>query len=315
MSEGTTPQAAEALLACLRADYDGLLNALAHATLAGTVSPDERARLKRDIAALYRVTDRQLVALAHLKDEVRELVAAWKQLPDDPPVELSGALSDPGPVSAMRARAPIGEHTSIRVDHLGASTFVAKGWTAISGGDYARAEEALGRALALSPDDPEANALLGWALMHQERLDEAREISAQVLARSPDFALARVNLGYISLRQGDHAAAIEQLGAAVRDDVDRKAALYATHYLGLVYVRRAMYEDAVACFRRALALGPNLVEAYYEMGRAHWLAGDADAAREAWRAGAAAGKFNPWSARCADVLDRVEQGGAPPPLD
>jgi hypothetical protein len=45
------------------------------------------------------------------------------------------------------------------------------------------------------------------------------------------------------------------------------------------------------------------------------MAGDREAAAQAWRAGAASGKFNPWGARCAEVLERLEQGGGPPPLE
>jgi tetratricopeptide (TPR) repeat protein len=136
-----------------------------------------------------------------------------------------------------------------------------------------------------------------------------------VLARAPHYTLAQVNLGYIALRRGEHARALELLAPATRDETDRKAALYATFYVGLVYLHRGMHADAVAYFRQALALGPNLVEAYYETGRAHWMAGDREAAAQAWRAGAASGKFNPWGARCAEVLERLQQGGGPPPLE
>jgi Flp pilus assembly protein TadD len=320
----------------LRAEHDALLAQLHAGTFAGTVSDDERARLKREIATLYRRIDRRLAALAALRDDVKALIGAWKELPparsdmpaparpgdaaegahggDEPHVD-GGARSPVAPVRAMQARSPIVEQASVRVDHLGASTFVAKGWTAISLGEFARAEETLVRALDLAPDDPEAGALLGWSLMGQGRMDEARLACERVLARVPGFALARVNLGYIALRRGAHDEAVALLTDAAHDEGDRKAALYATFYLGLVALRRGAYEEAASYFRRALALAPNLLEAYYESGRALWLAGDRDGAREAWRAGAASGKFNPWGARCADVLVEVNGGGAPPPLD
>lgn len=307
-------------LAALQARHDELLAELHAGVHGGRVSEEERARLKQEIATLFRTVHRRLSALAQLKEEVKALVATWKELPVAPegPVFLDDApheVAAEPPVPAMRARAPLADHASVRVDHLGASTFVAKGWSAISMGEFARAEETLMRALELAPDDPEGGALLAWALMGQGRLEEAREACERVLARSPDFTLARVNLGYICLRRGEHVAAVEHLASVAREDADRKAMLYATFYLGLVSLHRGMFGDAVGFFRRALELGPNLLEAYYEMGRAHWRAGDRDAAREAWRAGATSGKFNAWGARCADVLERVEQGGEPPPLD
>ncbi len=302
MTSPSTAPDAGAEAAALRAAHDELLAALAAAQEGDWLADDERARLKEEIATLFRTVDRRLAALAQLKDDVKALAARWKELPPPPPP----------PVSAMRARAPLSESASVRVDHLGASTFVAKGWSAISMGEYARAEETLARALELAPDDPEGESLLAWALVGQGRLDEAEAACARVLARAPNFPLARVQLGVVALRRGEHGPAIEQLAPVARDESDRKAALYATFHLGRVYLRRGMHDDAVAFFRRALALGPNLLEAYYEMGRAHWRAGEPEAAREAWRAGAASGKFNPWGARCAEVLEAVERGGEPP---
>jgi tetratricopeptide (TPR) repeat protein len=79
----------------------------------------------------------------------------------------------------------------------------------------------------------------------------------------------------------------------------------------MVYREREMYDDAEMFFRRALELGPNLLQAWYELGRARWFAGRPDEARAAWRTGADANKFNPWGKRCAEILAHVEQGGAP----
>jgi hypothetical protein len=62
-------------------------------------------------------------------------------------------------------------------------------------------------------------------------------------------------------------------------------------------------------FRKTLVLGPNLIEAYYELGRALWFNGDYDAAKQTWRDGHAANRFNPWGKKCAQVLEMVEAGG------
>jgi hypothetical protein len=75
-----------------------------------------------------------------------------------------------------------------------------------------------------------------------------------------------------------------------------------------------MFEDAETFFRKTLALGPNLIEAYYELGRAQWFNDERDAALQTWRDGFAANKFNPWGKRCAQVLQVVEAGGEPPGL-
>jgi tetratricopeptide (TPR) repeat protein len=199
----------------------------------------------------------------------------------------------------------------VRADHIGASTFIEKGWSRISLGDYPAAEAALGKALELSPNDLQAVSLLGWAQMHQEKYDDALLNFQRVLMKEPANALARINVGYICLKKNIFGEAIEHLSKAIRLDNDAKATLYAHYYLGLVYLEREMYEDAQTFFRKSLALGPNLLEAYYELGRAHWLANEREDAMMAWRTGAATNKFNPWGKRCAEVLAKVEAGGEP----
>ena len=103
--------------------------------------------------------------------------------------------------------------------------------------------------------------------MLQEKYDDALMQFQKVLMREPGNALARINVGYICLKKGIFGEAIEHLSRAIRLDSDRKATLYAHFYLGLVYLERDMFEDAQTFFQKTLALGPNLIEAYYELGR------------------------------------------------
>jgi tetratricopeptide (TPR) repeat protein len=212
----------------------------------------------------------------------------------------------------MNAPQFAGEKPKLHADHLGASTFIEKGWSRISLGDYVGAEAALNKALSLSPNDPQSESLLGWALMYQEKYDDALLNFQKVLMRQPANALARINVGYICLKKGIFGEAIEHLSKAIRLDNDRKASLYAHFYLGLVYLEREMYDDAQTFFRKTIALGPNLAEAHYELGRAHWFNGERTDALQAWRDGFAANKFSPWGKKCAEMLVVVEGGGAPP---
>jgi tetratricopeptide (TPR) repeat protein len=148
--------------------------------------------------------------------------------------------------------------------------------------------------------------------MLQDKYDDALLNFQHVLMRQPANALARINVGYICLKKRIFGEAIEHLSKAIRLDNDRKATLYAHFYLGLVYLEREMYEDAQTFFQKTLTLGPNLIEAHYELGRAQWFAGDRPGAMETWRSGYAANKFNPWGKRCAEVLEAVNAGGEPP---
>jgi tetratricopeptide (TPR) repeat protein len=233
-----------------------------------------------------------------VKEEIRRLVDKWK-------AQQAAAAPSLAPQFS-------GEKPVVHADHIGASTFIEKGWSRLSVGDYDGAEAALKKAIELSPGDPQSEALLGWARMLNEKYDEALGNFQKVLMREPSNALARINVGYICFKKRIFGEAIEHLSKAIRLDTDKKATLYAHFYLGLVYLEREMYEDAENFFQKTLHLGPNLIEAYYEMGRAYWFNGQKDEAKATWSKGFAANKFNPWGKRCAEVLKVVEAGGEPP---
>ena len=258
----------------------------------------DRDAIKRDIIELFKRVDGSLVELTQLKEDIRTLVDKYKQV---------SAAAD-----APQAPQFTGARPAVQADHLNASTYIEKGWSFISLGDYAGAIQALENALARSPGATQALSLLGWAQMLSEQYDEALGTFSKVLMKEPANALARINVGYICLKKRIFGEAIEHLSKAIRLDNDRKATLYAHYYLGLVYLEREMYEDAQTFFEKTLALGPNLIEAYYELGRARWFGGLTEGALEAWRAGHAANKFNPWGKRCAEVLEAVAAGGEPP---
>jgi tetratricopeptide (TPR) repeat protein len=301
------PEALEPL-AALRARCDALADGLRARAGGAPVDEAERQALKNSIVALIRLAAARARAYAELEADAKALAALWKALP-------AGAAAAPAP-AAGAAPTAAGPRRTTRADHLGASTYGAKGWSAYAAGDFAAAEAAYAHALALAPGDAEAAALRGWALAALGRDDDALLAAQRVLtAAAPPAAaaaLARVTLGRVCLSKGITGEGLEHLARVARDDADRRATLYATFHLGAAYAERGMYDDAVAFLRRAVALGPNLVEAHYALGRAHWLAGDEGAAYEAWRAGAASGKFSPWAARCEEVADHMRRGGALP---
>jgi tetratricopeptide (TPR) repeat protein len=261
---------------------------------------ETRDGLKRDIITLFKEVDGALGELTRLKDELRGLVERYKQ------VAASGNGDGARPPQFTGAR-PV-----VHADHIGASTFIEKGWSLISLGDHAGAVQVLTRALELSPGDTQAQSLLGWAQMLNEQYDEALATFSRVLMQEPANALARINVGYICLKKRIFGEAIEHLSKAIRLDNDRKATLYAHYYLGLVYLEREMFEDAQTFFRKTLQLGPNLIEAWFELGRAQWFAGDREAAAESWAEGHRTNRFNPWGKRCKEMLETAAAGGTIP---
>ena len=184
--------------------------------------------VKRDIIGYFKQVDTLISELAELKDDIRKLVERYKQ------------------IAASTAEASAPEFTSARpaihADHIGASTFIEKGWSLISLGDHAGAVQALQKALKLSPGETQAESLLGWAQMLHEDYDDALQTFQRVLLKEPANSLARINVGYICLKKRIFGEAIEHLSKAIRLDNDKKATLYAHFYLGLVYLQREMYE-------------------------------------------------------------------------
>ncbi len=271
------------------------------AALDAAKAPPALAAVKKDIIALFKQVDGAITDLSALKEEIRVLVDRYKQAEER---EEAGTGAAPGFETAR----PV-----VQADHIGASTFIEKGWSLISLGDYDGAIQALTKALALSPGEVQAESLLGWAQMLKEDFDDALATLQKVLMKEPGNSLARINLGYVCLKKKIYGEAIEHLSKAIRMANDKKATLYANFYLGLVYLQREMFEDAENFFKKTLDIGPNMIEAYYELGRAQWLCGNPDAAKATWQAGFAANKFNPWGKKCRDILATVEAGGAPPP--
>ncbi len=283
----------ESIVATMRATYEEIAR-----RLDAGMSADDRQEVKRDIITLFKSVDQGIHELTALKQDIRALVEKYRQLTHRESGDRAPQFTDAVPAT--------------RVDHLGASTFIEKGWSLISLGDYAAALTALTKALELSPGNVQAESLLGWAQMLNEDYDAALASFQRVLTKEPTNSLARTNVGYICLKQRSFGEAIEHLSKAIRLDNDKKATLYARFYLGLVYLEREMYEEAQTFFEKALQLGPNLIEAYYELGRARWLAGERETARRTWAEGLETNRFSPWGKRCKEMLNLVVGGEEPP---
>jgi tetratricopeptide (TPR) repeat protein len=285
---------ADDLVRALRERYDQINGLLDNAG-----APAELDAAKRDIIAFFKHVDGLVAELGALKEDIRQLVDRYKQMAEE---------------NRATASAPefSGEKPVVHADHIGASTFIQKGWSLLSLGDYPGAIQSLTHALELSPQEIEAESLLGWAQMLGEDYDGALGTFQKVLMQEPGNSLARINVGYICYKKRIFGEAIEHLSKAIRMANDKKATLYAHFYLGLVYLEREMFEDAESFFQKAIELGPNMTEAFFEMGRAQWFAGNAEGAQATWRSGVTASKFSPGGKKCAKMLDRIAAGGEPP---
>lgn len=271
------------MIAALRAEHARLAAALAR-----PMAPAERVARRQEIVALFRQVEQEVDDLTAFKETIRELVAQFK-------------ASEPTPAPSV----------SVRHDHLGASTHVERGWSALAGGEWQRAEEHLREAVACDATSHIARALLGWAIMHQGRREEALELCLHVLLREPRHGMARTALGAICVQKGSLGEAMEHLAQVIQPGGDPRAALYANYWLGLAHLELGTPVEAVACLRRAVSLGPNLAEGWGALGLALWWSGERADAIEAWRTGARI-RHSPYASRAAEWLELVNRGGEPP---
>lgn len=243
----------------------------------------ERTRLRDDIVSLFRELETRIEELQALKDQVRPLVDRYR--------EMFARAQPPPPLP--------------RVDHLGSSTYRERGWSALAGGEYERAIGELEKALSLDPDNLSSLAMLAWAHLRLENWEDANTLLIAVLGHDPEHSLGRTCKGYLLLCESRYEEAIERLAGVAEEGTDRTASLYANLYLGVAYSQREMYEEARSYFERALELGPNLTEAYWELGRSRQREGREDLALESWKTGAE-NRYNPWGERCRAAVEELE---------
>ena len=124
-------------------------------------------------------------------------------------------------------------------------------------GRAGEARPAFERWVTLEPDNLEGRLGYALALLAAQDVRDAVTQFEEVLKRDPGNLRANVALGETLLRQGELAAAQARLEAAVRhgEPVPR-----AWNSLGEVYLRRGLRSDAVAAFRRSLAIDPKQPE-------------------------------------------------------
>jgi predicted O-linked N-acetylglucosamine transferase (SPINDLY family) len=129
-----------------------------------------------------------------------------------------------------------------------------------------RDEEALvpmQKAVALSPENAEAQNNLAATLRDLGRTEEAMACSRRALAIKPDFAEAHLNLGnaLVDLEQFEEAVASYRRALEVRPDY---AAVHSA--LGNAMHKLGRYHEAVAHCRRAIEIQPDYVWAHYNLG-------------------------------------------------
>jgi protein O-GlcNAc transferase len=92
------------------------------------------------------------------------------------------------------------------------------------------------------------------SLHRKGKLAEAAVLYREILAQNPNNADALHFLGVIELQRGNAPAAIELIGRAIKLD-PRKVSFFSN--LGLALHELQRFEEALACYDRALAIRPD----------------------------------------------------------
>ncbi|KAF8069413.1 SKI3 [Scenedesmus sp. PABB004] len=156
-------------------------------------------------------------------------------------------------------------------------------WYAQVGDDEARARKCYQRALALDPTlEGAGNALCD--LLHARGGGGAPALEggllAEMLARAPDAAWARVRLARLELERGRYEPAVAAHQAAIRS-APKDACLWEA--LGASYQALGRHASALKALTRALELDPARPYALMACGALHYMAGAYEDAAAAYR--------------------------------
>ncbi|HPD18199.1 MAG TPA: tetratricopeptide repeat protein, partial [Candidatus Goldiibacteriota bacterium] len=159
------------------------------------------------------------------------------------------------------------------------------------------AKKMIESALKISPRNPLLQAALGNTLIDEEDYDKAQKVYEQIVAVKPDFDIGHFNLGVINYQKRELKSAQKNYEEVLKinpDDIEAKENLAAIHILnsdfdhaieylkevidsnpqddiilsnayynmGIAYLRKEKYNEALSAFESALEIEPWDMAAY-----------------------------------------------------
>ena len=132
--------------------------------------------------------------------------------------------------------------------------------------NYKEAAREFRTAVDKTPEDAQANLLLGLALANTGELDEAVKYSTISVKLDPSYP-GYYNLGLIHANQGKYAEAIEAYENAVKLN---PTSFQAWHQLGKVYATDLKFNKAIEAYGKVIELNPRFPDAYQGLGSADY---------------------------------------------
>jgi Flp pilus assembly protein TadD len=150
----------------------------------------------------------------------------------------------------------------IKEQFLDAYSFLRAGMANERTGNYPAAVKAYERGLAVEPSNVELLNSLGFALFQQGKSKEAVVALEKALEVDPKHWKAHNNLALASIDLGE----LEVAEAHFRESLAIKPQPAIYNDLGFVLEREGLPDEAIAMYRKAVALDPKLASAQYNLG-------------------------------------------------
>lgn len=199
---------------------------------------------------------------------------------DSPPVLLERFTSPDRAANIPEfVKLPGDAIADIREQFLDAYSFLRAGMANEHTGDHAGAERAFRRGLQIAPDNAELRNALGWTLFQAGRTGEAVAEYQRALTLNPKQAKAHNNLALAMVELDDFEGAARHFQASL--DIEPAAEIYSD--LGFAKARLGRSEEALADYRKALALDPDCASAHINLAVLSVQSGDFAAAESHYR--------------------------------
>ena len=132
------------------------------------------------------------------------------------------------------------------------------------------------KAIALKPNDPKANLLLGLTYANTGENSEALKYTQASIKTEPSFA-GYHNLGLIHANAGNYEKSVDAYKKALEISPEAYRAWY---QLGLVYATDLKFAEAIDCYEKVLKYNPMFTDALLGLGSAYYWSGDTTHALE-----------------------------------
>ena len=171
---------------------------------------------------------------------------------------------------------------AIAIDAEWGDAYAGLGEVHLKQGDLEQAARAYKQAKHLKPNDTGAILGLGKVYARQERFDDAVAAIEKVIEIQVDNTEAHYQLAQIYVKRGEKEKATATMAffkvLRQTDPLLKEAEMWVKRHpddargynnLGIVYLARHRFEDAINNYKRAISLTPDLATAHYNLGHAY----------------------------------------------